>query len=137
MLSIHQVSRIDEFCRGRRIDPSWLKGLRNRFYKRCNGAERALDELPESDRAAFRQSVEFHATELASRHDSQRDGASKLIFRNREGLLMEAVILRLTTGRTALCVSTQVGCAANCRFCATGKMGIARNLTAAEILDQL
>jgi 23S rRNA (adenine2503-C2)-methyltransferase len=52
-------------------------------------------------------------------------------------LLLETVILRMTSGRTALCVSTQVGCAANCDFCATGKMGIARNLVAAEILDQL
>jgi 23S rRNA (adenine2503-C2)-methyltransferase len=43
----------------------------------------------------------------------------------------------MTSGRTALCVSTQVGCAANCDFCATGKMGIARNLSAAEILDQI
>ena len=59
------------------------------------------------------------------------------MFRTSQELLIESVILRMTSGRTALCVSTQVGCAANCDFCATGKMGIARNLSSAEILDQL
>ncbi|MEO0529619.1 MAG: radical SAM protein [Planctomycetota bacterium] len=47
------------------------------------------------------------------------------------------MILRTATGRTALCVSSQIGCAAACAFCATGHMGIARDLTSDEILDQL
>ena len=45
--------------------------------------------------------------------------------------------MRTGTGRVSLCVSSQVGCAAACGFCATGQMGIARNLSAAEILDQV
>jgi 23S rRNA (adenine2503-C2)-methyltransferase len=65
------------------------------------------------------------------------DGASKLVFRTADELAIEAVILRMTSGRTALCVSTQVGCAAACDFCATGKMRLTRNLSAAEILDQV
>jgi 23S rRNA (adenine2503-C2)-methyltransferase len=52
-------------------------------------------------------------------------------------LLLETVILRVASGRTSLCISTQVGCAAKCKFCATGQMGIARNLTRDEILDQV
>jgi 23S rRNA (adenine2503-C2)-methyltransferase len=52
-------------------------------------------------------------------------------------MLIESVILRITSGRTTLCVSSQVGCAAACDFCATGKMGIAQNLTAADICDQV
>ena len=75
--------------------------------------------------------------ELFQRHDSTLDGASKLLFKTAAGMLIEAVILRVASGRTALCVSSQVGCAAACDFCATGKMGIARNLSVAEILDQL
>lgn len=137
MLSIHDTAAVAELCRARRIDPHRFKRLRNFFYKQCQGSERALAELPEANREALRQEVEFHPLELAGRHDSVLDGASKLVFRNRVGLLLESIILRLTTGRTALCISTQVGCAANCRFCATGKMGLARNLSAAEILDQV
>ena len=88
-------------------------------------------------RESFAADVEFRTLRLESRHDSARDGATKLVFRTPGQLLIEAVILRITSGRTALCASTQVGCAANCDFCATGKMGIARNLSSDEMLDQL
>ncbi|MBA3484505.1 MAG: 23S rRNA (adenine(2503)-C(2))-methyltransferase RlmN, partial [Pirellulales bacterium] len=97
----------------------------------------ALAELPTESRDAFADQVDLHALQLHSRSDSQQDGASKLLFRTRAGMLIESVILRIATGRTTLCVSSQIGCAAACDFCATGKMGIAQNLSPAEILDQV
>jgi 23S rRNA (adenine2503-C2)-methyltransferase len=137
LISIHDRSAIERLRCRQRIDRYRLRQLRVAFYKKRLDAEAALAELPPESRAAFRHEVDFHSLRLESRHDSQLDGATKLIFRTSGGLLLETVILRLTTGRTALCLSTQVGCAANCAFCATGKMGIARNLTFPEILDQL
>lgn len=74
---------------------------------------------------------------LAERQDSRLDGATKLLFRNVDSLLLESVILRFRSGRSSVCVSSQVGCAAGCTFCATGKMGVARSLTTHEILDQV
>ena len=59
------------------------------------------------------------------------------MLRTQAGYLIESVIMRTGTGRVSLCVSSQVGCAAACGFCATGQMGIAKNLSAAEILDQV
>ena len=137
MISIHDVAEIEALRRSHNLDIYRLRQFRNVFYKKHGHAVQALAEIPEPVRAEFADQVAFHALRLESRHDSQLDGASKLLFRTAQGLLIESVILRMTTGRTALCLSTQVGCAANCGFCATGKMGIARNLSAAEILDQL
>ena len=137
LISIHDLSAVEQWRRRHKIDRHRLRQLRLKFYKKHLGAEAALAEVPAESREALGREVEFHALELVTRHDSRLDGATKLIFRTSAGLLLETVILRLTTGRTALCLSTQVGCAANCAFCATGKMGIARNLSAAEILDQL
>jgi len=137
LISIHDLLAIESLRREHKIDRYLLRQLRLAFYKKRLGVDAALAELPVAARETFVRQVEFHSVGLESRHDSQLDGATKLIFRTRSGLLLETVILRLTTGRTALCLSTQVGCAANCAFCATGKMGIARNLTSAEILDQL
>ena len=137
MISIHDRVGVEALRRRHKLDSYLLRQLRVAFYKKHRGAAAALALLPEQVRAAFAEGIEFHPLQLQSRHDSQRDGASKLIFRASQGLLIETVILRMTSGRTALCVSTQVGCAAHCDFCATGKMGLARNLTAAEILDQL
>lgn len=137
MHSIHDLSAVEGWRRRQRLDVEWLRRLRNRFYKKRGSAAEALAELPVGARERFGGEVSFHALELESRHDSALDGATKLVLRTAQGLLIETVILRLASGRTAACLSTQVGCAANCDFCATGKMGIARNLTAAEILDQL
>ncbi len=137
MISIHDLPAIDGLRRRSKLDVGWLRRLRNRFYKKHASAVEALAELPPVAQPRFACEVEFHPLSLAGRHDSVLDGATKLVFRTAQGLLLETVILRITSGRTAACLSTQVGCAANCDFCATGKMGIARNLSAAEILDQL
>jgi 23S rRNA (adenine2503-C2)-methyltransferase len=114
-----------------------LRRFRNALLKHGHRDDEALAELPAEVRSAFADRVELHALELHSRSDSQLDGATKLLFRTRGGMLIESVILRIATGRTTLCVSSQVGCAAACDFCATGKMGIAQNLSPAEILDQV
>ncbi len=138
MPSIHELPAVEALVRRAKIDVGRLRKLRNAFYKHHRPASEALAELGDSPAArAVVAELEFHPLALASRHDSSRDGATKLLFRTSAGLLLESVILRLASGRTALCVSTQVGCAANCQFCATGKMRFARNLSAAEILDQL
>ncbi len=59
----------------------------------------------------------------------------KYLFETEDGEKIESVIMEYKK-RTALCVSTQVGCAMGCQFCATGKMGLKRNLTSDEIVDQ-
>ncbi len=137
MESIHNALAIAQLRGQWRLDPGHLRRLRNAFYKKQATAEQALSELPENCRAAFRDAVAFHALTLHSRHDSRLDGASKLIFRTQRGHLLESVILRIASGRTSLCISSQVGCAAHCAFCATGHMGLAVNLSCAEILDQV
>jgi 23S rRNA (adenine2503-C2)-methyltransferase len=134
---IFDSARLDELRRQRRLDPQALRRFRTALLKHGRSDEQALAELPEGQREAFSQAVELHALALHHRADSHHDGATKLLFRTRAGMLLESVILRIATGRTTLCVSSQIGCAAACDFCATGKMGVAHNLSSAEILDQL
>ncbi|MDI6450719.1 23S rRNA (adenine(2503)-C(2))-methyltransferase RlmN [Anaerobaca lacustris] len=64
------------------------------------------------------------------------DGSRKYLFELADGERIEAVLLRDGDRRT-LCVSTQVGCAMGCAFCATGRIELRRNLTAGEIADQV
>ncbi len=64
------------------------------------------------------------------------DGASKILLQYDDGATVEAVGMPGTQGRT-LCLSTQVGCAVRCTFCASGLEGVDRNLTTAEILQQV
>jgi 23S rRNA (adenine2503-C2)-methyltransferase len=75
---------------------------------------------------------------ILERHRSE-DGASKLVLGLSDGHRVEAVHMPRTSGdpRVTFCVSSQVGCAMGCTFCATGAMGIERNLTAGEIVGQV
>jgi 23S rRNA (adenine2503-C2)-methyltransferase len=137
MTSIHDTTGIESLRRRYRIDPDQLRRLRNAFYKKRQSAKSAVDEISTDRRASFGGEIDFHSLELHSRHDSRLDGASKLIFRTVLGHLIESVILRIDSGRSTLCVSSQVGCAVRCEFCATGQMGLAVDLRRDEILDQI
>lgn len=136
-IPIHDRAAIDALRAELRFEPGLLRRMRIAFFKKALGAGAALDKLPATARRALAERIEFHPLRLEQRIDSLHDGATKLLFRTRPGMLIEAVILRAGTGRVTLCVSSQVGCAAACDFCATGRMGVAHSLTAAEILDQL
>ncbi len=67
---------------------------------------------------------------------TDKDGTVKYVFGLDNGNRVETVLL-LDGRRRTLCVSTQVGCAMGCVFCATGKIGFQRNLTVGEIVDQV
>jgi 23S rRNA (adenine2503-C2)-methyltransferase len=136
-ISIYDLAAVDRLRAELRFEPRRLRQLRTVLLKKSRGVEAAIDELPPEVRDEFVRRVEFHPLELATQDDSDVDGATKFVFRTQAGYLIESVIMRTGTGRVSLCVSSQVGCAAACQFCATGRMGIARNLTAAEMLDQV
>ncbi|MBR6390580.1 MAG: 23S rRNA (adenine(2503)-C(2))-methyltransferase RlmN [Lachnospiraceae bacterium] len=65
-----------------------------------------------------------------------RDGTRKYLFKLPDGALIESVLMRYKYGNT-VCVSSQVGCRMGCRFCASTMDGLTRNLTPAEMLDQI
>jgi 23S rRNA (adenine2503-C2)-methyltransferase len=136
-ISLYDTSGIDALRRELALDPHQLHRLRTAFWKKSAGAEAAIAELPATAQAMFADRVKFHPLKLDVRLDSQEDGATKLVFVTKNNQRIESVLLRAGTGRTALCISSQVGCAANCDFCATGKMGFHANLTTGEILDQV
>jgi 23S rRNA (adenine2503-C2)-methyltransferase len=60
----------------------------------------------------------------------------KFLWRLHDGALVESVLMRYP-GRVTLCVSSQAGCGMNCPFCATGQAGLTRNMSAAEIIEQV
>lgn len=65
------------------------------------------------------------------------DGTTKFLFRLRDGLTIESVLIPDEDDRTTLCVSSQAGCPLGCRFCKTGAGGFKRNLEHGEIVGQL
>ncbi len=68
--------------------------------------------------------------------EQSRDGTQKFVFRLADGAVIESVLIP-ENGRHTLCVSSQCGCAMDCGFCLTGRMGFIRNLSPAEIVGQV
>ncbi|MDH3997969.1 MAG: 23S rRNA (adenine(2503)-C(2))-methyltransferase RlmN [Desulfuromonadales bacterium] len=65
------------------------------------------------------------------------DGTRKFLFRLEDDKSVETVLIPMEKGRHTLCISTQVGCAMQCEFCLTGNFGLERDLTTAEIVNQV
>ncbi|MCA9258066.1 MAG: 23S rRNA (adenine(2503)-C(2))-methyltransferase RlmN [Planctomycetales bacterium] len=136
-ISLLDRSAVDALRRRLRVDPIVMRRMRNAYLKHFTDVDGALKHLPEAHRSEVRDGVTWQALDLHKRCDSQQDGATKLLFKTQRQRLIEAVVLRIATGRTTLCVSSQAGCAAGCQFCATSRMGLLQNLTAREIVDQI
>ncbi len=94
-----------------------------------------MTDLPAALRGALADRADVETLERAGEQRSA-DGTIKWRWRTRDGRLVESVYLPEEDRRT-LCVSSQVGCAIGCTFCLTGTMGLARNLTPGEIVDQV
>ncbi|OSS41820.1 Ribosomal RNA large subunit methyltransferase N [Desulfurella amilsii] len=65
------------------------------------------------------------------------DGTTKFLFKLLDGQAIESVLIPMKEGKNTICVSTQVGCKMNCKFCATAKLGFIRNLQTWEIVYQV
>jgi 23S rRNA (adenine2503-C2)-methyltransferase len=94
-----------------------------------------MTNLAKNLREKLKVVAEIRAPEVVSQHDST-DGTSKWLIRVSDGNCIETVFIP-EKDRGTLCVSSQIGCSLDCSFCATGKQGFNRDLTAAEIIGQL
>ena len=95
----------------------------------------AMTDLPQALRRRLAESFQVLPVEI-SRHQQSSDGTEKLLVELPDGHHVECVLLRDGIRRT-ICVSSQVGCAMGCVFCASGLDGVERNLTQGEIVGQM
>jgi len=105
------------------------------IYRRGVTDVEAMTDLSLELRAALAREFTLSTPALAHRETSI-DGTEKFLLRLADGRQIESVFIPDTPAMT-FCISTQVGCAMACAFCLTGKMGLVRNLTAAEIVGQV
>lgn len=107
---------------------------RHLFAGQLNSFEEMTD-LPKPLRQQLAQSFTVFATRV-DHHLIAKDGTHKLLLRLEDDHRIECVLIQEGPRATA-CISTQVGCGMGCVFCASGLNGVVRNLTTAEILEQL
>jgi len=106
------------------------------LYKNFWNHPDEFSNLPKSLREKMAASLRFDALDPSLKLDSSDGQTRKTLFRLEDGRQIEAVLMRYDRRRT-LCISTQVGCAMGCTFCATGQMGFSRHLSSGEIVAQV
>jgi 23S rRNA (adenine2503-C2)-methyltransferase len=94
-----------------------------------------MTNLPAELRTQLAAEFSFSPFEIV-RHQIAQDETEKLLLKLHDGELVECVLMRDPDRRT-VCISTQVGCAMGCVFCASGLLGVKRNLTPTEIVEQV
>ncbi|MFN3411539.1 MAG: 23S rRNA (adenine(2503)-C(2))-methyltransferase RlmN [Exilispira sp.] len=82
----------------------------------------------------FFKNIEILPLKIIDTLKEDQTNTIKLLFQTIDDFLIEIVILQDKNKRRTLCLSTQIGCAMDCKFCATGKVGFSRNLTSSEML---
>lgn len=95
-----------------------------------------MTNLPVPLRHKMDAIADFEILKPASKVQSEDKQTAKILFQLKDGNYLETVLMRYEKRRT-LCISSQVGCAMGCVFCATGQMGYFRNLSTGEILAQV
>jgi 23S rRNA (adenine2503-C2)-methyltransferase len=106
----------------------WLFASRAESFEEMTNLPKPLREQLAQEYAIWTTTIE--------RHHRATDGTEKLLLRLHDGHTIECVLLR-DGGRRTICISSQVGCAMGCVFCASGLDGVVRNLTAGEIVEQM
>jgi len=129
------VEDLQKFCAEHKLPKFRAKQVQEWLWKKKAVSFDEMTSLSKSMRDLFSFHYSINAVKI---HKGERsiDGTIKYSLQLHDKLLVEGVLIP-SKNRLTACVSSQVGCSLACEFCATGTLKLARNLTAAEIYDQV
>ncbi|MEN9752668.1 MAG: putative dual-specificity methyltransferase RlmN [Actinomycetota bacterium] len=112
------------------------KQLSTHYFTHYTSDASKMTDLPAAGRENLVEALLPNLLTPVRQLRTDKGDTIKFLWRLFDGALVESVLMRYP-GRITLCVSSQAGCGMNCPFCATGQAGLTRNLSAAEIVDQV
>lgn len=95
-----------------------------------------MTNLSKALRDKLSENFELTSLRVVDKRESAKDGTCKFLFELSDNRVIESVLMKYKHGNS-VCISSQVGCRMGCRFCASTLGGLERNLTPAEMLDQI
>lgn len=113
------------------------KQIFNWLHKKIVRDLNDMSNISLKDRELLQEKAYIPFLNLLKHQVSKIDKTEKFLFQLEDGNTIETVLLRHKDKRNTLCISSQVGCAVKCIFCATGQGGFARNLNVSEIINQV
>ena len=113
-----------------------VKQLANHYYGHFDVNAEEFSDFPAARRSDAAEAFFPELIHEVTRQVADGGTTIKTLWRLFDGSLIESVLMRYPT-RTTLCISSQVGCGMGCPFCATGQLGLTRNMSAGEIVEQV
>ena len=131
------LAEIEKLVLGLKASKFRAKQIHNWIYLRSVSSIDEMTDLSKQFREEFKEVAKVTNTKIKVKQVSS-DGTIKYLIEYPDGECVETVLMRFDNrANLTACVSSQVGCAVNCSFCATGKRGFIRNLTYQEIVEQV
>ena len=123
------------FCKAHNIPSFRAKQIASWIFDHCIIEPDKMKNLPLELRDSLKKAYFAPSSIICERAACSRDGVEKLMLQLHDQECIEMVLIP-SPERMTFCLSTQVGCPVKCRFCASGKFGLVRNLTAGEMLEE-
>jgi len=138
LLNVFSLSRFDfeQFLGSWDFPPVHAARLLKYVYREGISSQQEMHELPASLRSQLAEAITVDELTTCSEIHSSDGFTRKYLLGLADGCRVETVLMHFR-GRATACVSSQVGCAMGCVFCATAQMGLVRQLTAGEIVQQV
>lgn len=135
------LSDMSAGARRKHVESLGLKGFRadqlsRQWYGRLNDVPETWTDIPATDRATLVDALTPELLRPIRTLTCDNGQTVKTVWRLFDGALVESVLMRYPN-RATMCISSQAGCGMNCPFCATGQAGLTRNLSTAEIVEQV
>jgi 23S rRNA (adenine2503-C2)-methyltransferase len=135
-LSEFDIPSLQAHLRERGIKPSHSGRLLRAFYESCGRVDPASLPVGKALIGEFGSALQVMQSGISAEHVSS-EGTVKFLVGMSDGRAVEAVLIpAFRPDRAAACVSSQIGCAMGCDFCASARGGLVRNLSAGEIVEQ-
>ncbi|GAA5011869.1 23S rRNA (adenine(2503)-C(2))-methyltransferase RlmN [Kitasatospora paranensis] len=116
--------------------PFRAKQLSNHYFGRMSNDPETWTDIPAASRGKLTESLLPDLMSVVRHVSCDDDATRKTLWKLFDGTLVESVLMRYPD-RVTMCISSQAGCGMNCPFCATGQAGLTRNLSTAEIVEQI
>lgn len=128
---------IDEFALRHGLPAFRVRQFRKGYYRDTISDIHSLTVWPKDLRDTYTKEEQWSSLLVVRELKSPKGDTVKTLFSLHDGITIETVLMLHRDGRNTVCVSCQSGCPVACAFCATGKLGLHKNLDPSEIVDQV
>ena len=118
------------------FEPFRATQVATHYFSHLSSNSEEWTDIPAGERQVIADALTPQMIKLVTTRTTDNGMTRKDLWKLHDGVLVESVLMRYTD-RVTVCISSQAGCGMNCPFCATGQAGLTRNLSAAEITDQI